>query len=43
MDLDRTQNIDITDDDITYVISFDIIDMENGIVELTNAKVESGE
>lgn len=43
MDLDRTQNIDITDDNITYVISFDIIDMENGIVELTNAKVESGE
>lgn len=43
MDLDRTQNIDITDDDITYIISFDIIDMENGIVELTNAKVESGE
>lgn len=43
MDLDRTQNINITDDDITYVISFDIIDMENGIVELTNAKVESGE
>lgn len=42
MNLDETQQLTINDDDISYVIYYDIIDMENGIVELTNAEIESG-
>lgn len=43
MDLDKTQHLDVEDDDITYTIDFDIIDMEKGIVELTDITTESGE
>lgn len=43
MDLDKTQHLDVEDDDITYIIDFDIIDMEKGIVELTDITTESGE
>lgn len=42
MNLDETQQLTINDDDISYVIYYDIIDMETGIVELTNAEIESG-
>lgn len=43
MNLDQTQKLNVVDDNKTYVISYDIIDMENGIVELIDTKVESGE
>lgn len=43
MNLDQTQQLNIKDDDKTYIISYDIIDMENGIIELIDTKVESGE
>lgn len=42
MNLDETQQLTINDDDISYVIYYDIIDMETGIIELTNAEIESG-
>ena len=36
MDLDKTQTIEVKDDEITYVLSFDIIDIDSGIIELTD-------
>lgn len=36
MDLDKTQTIEVKDDETTYVLSFDIIDIDSGIIELTD-------
>ena len=35
-DLDKTQTITVDDDGITYNINYDIIDMDNGIVEIVS-------
>lgn len=35
MDLDKTQTLEVKDDDVTYILSYDIIDIDSGIIELT--------
>lgn len=40
MDLDDTQELTVWDDDDMYVINYDIIDMDNGIIEITDVNVE---
>lgn len=36
MDLDKTQTLEVKDDDVTYILSYDIIDIDSGIIELTD-------
>lgn len=38
MNLDQTQTIDVDDDDKVYTISYDIIDMDSGLIELKNVE-----
>lgn len=40
MDLSETQELTIKDDNDTYSIKFDIIDMDGGIIEITDANIE---
>lgn len=40
MDLGETQELSIKDDNETYTIKYDIIDMDDGIIEITDADVE---
>ena len=40
MDLDENQELVVWDDDDMYVINYDIIDMDNGIIEITDVNVE---
>jgi len=40
MDLGETQELTIKDDNDTYSIKFDIIDMDGGIIEITDANIE---
>ena len=40
MDLDENQELTVWDDDDMYIINYDIIDMDNGIIELTDVNVE---
>ena len=42
MDLDKTQTIEVNDDEVTYVLSYDIIDIDSGIIELVDVS-EKGE
>ena len=37
MNLDETQVLEINDDENTYNVHYDIIDMDNGVIELKNA------
>lgn len=39
-DLDETQELVITEDDEDYIINYDIIDVDNGIIEMTDVNVE---
>lgn len=39
-DLDETQELTIWDDDDEYIINYDIIDVEVGIIEITDVNVE---
>ena len=40
MDLDDTQELLVDDDDNTYVINYDIVDMDEGIIVITDVNVE---
>jgi hypothetical protein len=40
MNLDDTQTIEVNDDDGTYILSYDIIDMDKGIVELKDVSLK---
>lgn len=40
MDLDENQELVVWDDDDMYVINYDIVDMDNGIIEITDVNVE---
>lgn len=42
-ELDVTQTIEITEDDATFVLYYDIIDMDKGIVEIKNASIKERE
>ena len=39
-DLDKTQKLEITDDEDIYTISYDIVDMNKGIIEITDVNME---
>lgn len=38
MNLDQTQTIEVDDDDTVYTISYDIIDMDSGLIELKDVE-----
>ena len=40
MDLDENQELVVWDDDDMYTINYDIIDMDKGIIEITDVNVE---
>lgn len=39
-DLDKTQKLEITDDEDIYTISYDIVDMNKGIIEITDVNMQ---
>ena len=41
MDLDETQELVVDDDEDMYVINYDIVDMDDGIIVITDAHIEN--
>lgn len=39
-DLDETQELEVDDDEDIYIIKYDIVDMDNGIIEITDVDLE---